>query len=147
MLCRIANKYPSTKFITKIIDIVDEFYEKYNMEKKISEFYIENKEFLQVRAIYFDDKHGDFTVYIDYIYERSKKAAIKDRNFQEYFIDKNYNLHGASITWEVSKYEEFFSSDHFDCNHREYYEKHIDYFRWGGTRIDDNIMFERRWRI
>jgi len=88
-----------------------------------------DKHFFRLRSVYYDDKHGTFTWYIDYMHPHDQKPAGTAEEFETWF-DDDWN---QNYDFEVKSYLEF--SDHYDKDHYDYYNENMGQFILGLPRI------------
>lgn len=103
------------------------------VERKIGELEefadsLVDKHFFRLRSVYFDDKHGTFSWYIDYMHPHDQKAAGKPEEFESWF-EEEWNHHHD---FEVRSYLEY--SDHYDPDHYDYYDQNMGQFILGLPR-------------
>jgi hypothetical protein len=96
--------------------------------------------YIRPRAVYFDDKHEQYTVFADYLYPREKqkdvlRPAILNRvlkDGQGLYTDGDWMSHLTH--WDVRYVETSQVSDHFHLDHKDYYEPYINNFQSGLAR-------------
>lgn len=112
----------------------DHSYQLEDIELKITEIIsasnsLPAEHFLRLRSVYFDDKHGTYTWYIDYMYPYGALPRInKDDELSSLFNEawnENYDL--KSVEYRLH-------SDHYDPDHYNYYDKYIGQFLLGMKR-------------
>ncbi|MCH5157242.1 MAG: restriction endonuclease [Clostridiales bacterium] len=89
--------------------------------------------YIRVRAVYFDDKYTQFTLYIDYLLPQSTskenfELPEKVRKVCTDYIGGFY----CNMDLKIYDYNEY--SDNFDVDHRDYYVSYIPEFRTGMSR-------------
>lgn len=83
-------------------------------------------EVVRPRAIHFDDKHGNFTVFADYLVPHGAPPSLSPKDFNVALKDRE-GLHsegGSSwfhTTWDIALQEIHPYSDHFDVDHYDFY--------------------------
>lgn len=137
MGCRCSHVFPELTDIEQIFKII----EKIELPKND----IFKEHFVRPRAIFFDDKHGQFTVFIDYMIsneEISKLPSIKikirrflDENTYLYFRDGSFS---NCINWQISFIECDQYDDKFNVDNINYYEPFIRNFQYGVQRDSDD---------
>jgi hypothetical protein len=86
------------------------------------------KHFFRLRAVYFDDKHGTFTWYIDYMHPHDEEPIGTGDQLEEAF-DGDWN---DSFDFKVRSYIE--QSDHYDPDHYDFYDRYLGQFLLGKYR-------------
>lgn len=89
--------------------------------------------FIRLRAVYFDDKHGDYQWYVDYMYPYESQPAFRREDLMETLHDGDTE-DGQLYYFDVIMRPYHGASDHYDPDHYDYYAPYLDKFRWGGTR-------------
>lgn len=109
--------------------------------KKIEIFEVHDRQYLRPRAVYFDNKHENFSVFIDYIVPRDEEEEniIKPSEFNEHFEDGQGLYSEGNVMWYITNWDirlvkAFQYSDHFHLDHKNYYEPFIDSFKVGLDR-------------
>jgi len=97
--------------------------------------------YLRPRAVYFDDKHEQYSVFVDYLYPKATSAKTKMKRAALNAVLKDgdglySDGHGMwKLThWDVRYVETHQPSDHFHIDHKNYYEPYMDKFRTGFAR-------------
>lgn len=96
-------------------------------------------EAVRPRAIYFDDKHENFVVFVDYLVPSNKKPTLQPSDFNAVLND-GYGLHSDgqvewyTTYWDVAVQTINPTSDHFDLDHYDFYDPHLGNFRYGSGR-------------
>ncbi|HHT9843851.1 TPA: restriction endonuclease [Legionella pneumophila] len=139
--CRCAHVFPELKSVEEIFKIIEGI--------SIPEKEVFEKHYIRPRAIYFDDKHGQFTVYLDYLISEADKHEIPNikKRIQE-ALDNNKNLYLSEfndysncLNWclMIEVCDQY--DDKFDIDHRSYYQPYIRYFQYGSQRdINDDFF-------
>jgi hypothetical protein len=125
---RIASSYPSLEDCEKIF---------LKMEAIVPP---SNDEFIRPRAIFYDDKHDSYTVYIDYMYPDSRKPIMKNDAILHQLGDGEGLHRGdgweAKLTyWDLGFQAYSPESDHYDKDHYDYYCEHMASYESGMMRI------------
>lgn len=81
------------------------------------------------RAIYYDDKHGNFTVFADYLVPFEKGPKCKPSDFDRVLDDGS-----DSTFWDIQMRKVCLTSDHFDRDHYHYYGPFISNYQLGMER-------------
>lgn len=95
--------------------------------EKFTESLLE-KHFFRLRNVYFDDKHGTFKWYIDYMHPHDQSAAGTPEEFESWLEEEWNHFHD----FEVRSYIE--CSDHYDADHYDYYDNYMGQFILGLQR-------------
>jgi hypothetical protein len=94
--------------------------------------------FLRPRAIFYDDKHGAYTWYIDYMRPRGSKKASSDTPPISELLQRlgdGYSwTDGQIYTFDIREREYIGWSDHYDIDHYDYYVPYVDTFVRGRLR-------------
>jgi hypothetical protein len=110
-------------------------------------------EAIRPRAIYFDDKHGHFTVYLDYLVPHKADPSLTPADFNSVLHD-GQGLHCDDDSmwylthWDVRLRRIFPFSAHFHLDHYTYYERDDGNFQVGGTRgdtVEELASYSNRW--
>ncbi len=94
---------------------------------------------LRVRAIYYDDKYTNYTMYLDYLIPTTDKEPNNEFYLESTVkhIEKYEIIDGIPYTFDVLTYRYNGSSDNFDKDHCSYYNSNIEIFKHGMQRRDD----------
>ncbi|HIC1936937.1 TPA: restriction endonuclease [Citrobacter freundii] len=104
-----------------------------NIENKIAEINqannsISDNHFFRLRSVYYNDKSGTFTWYIDYLYPHGEEPITNNAQL-EMFFDDDWN---QSYDFKTISYSSY--SDHYDRDHYDFYDPHIGQFLLGMNR-------------
>lgn len=96
-------------------------------------------ESIRPRAIYYDDKHEDFTVFLDYLVPCDNEPSLKPSDFNAVLQDGCALHNDGSSWWHRTHWDVVIrhvrpTSDHFDFDHYEFYNPHIGSFQIGICR-------------
>lgn len=140
---RIAGSHPGLKDCECIIAILE----------KISP--TGEDEVIRPRAIHFDDKHGNFTVFADYLVPHNQEPSLKPSDFNAILRDgiAVHNLYGDSngypmIYWDIQVQRISPNSDHFHKDHYDYYNYKDGNYRIGlhrGDTLGDIVEYGNSW--
>lgn len=99
----------------------------------IQKIQLPEKHFIRIRAIYFDDKHGNYSWYLDYMYPHSEEPKVIPREIK-YILGDEKIINGLFYSFDVISrtYSEY--SDHYDKDHYDYYVPFLSTYKWGGER-------------
>lgn len=107
-----------------------------------------NQHYIRPRAVYYDNKHEQFTVFADYLYpEGQEKKVISPADLNKTLKDGEVLYpDGSFITfWDIRYVATKQISDHFHLDHKDYYEPYIHQYSIGLSR--DRFLSEMRSRI
>lgn len=137
---RLSIHFSTVTYIEKIYSIVEKTYKELLQETGVKEID------LQLRAIYYDDKHTNYHAFADFIaddrtapnnpFERSElkdylKEILEERLSPWIEIDEGV----LPLIWDVKVYfEKGYSSDSYDPHSKEYYTPYMSNFRNGYSR-------------
>lgn len=114
--------------------------------KKLEAIDLPEEQRLRPRAIFYDNKHDQYMVFVDYLVPH-KDATILTPNQVNTFLNDGEGLYSDgescwNITWwNVELHKELVYSDHFHADHKKFYEKRIDEFRFGVP--DGDLLSEK----
>lgn len=139
---RIAGAYPNLLECEYIISVIEQI----NPRKE---------EAIRPRSIYFDDKHEQFVVCLDYLVPEGSEPSLTPRDFNEVMNDGD-GLHTTSdgghyyiSHWDVQMKYIKPSSDHFHLDHYNHYNPTEGTYAIGGIRnycLSDLVSFNNEWR-
>ncbi len=101
--------------------------------------------FIRPRGVYYDDKNGNFTWYLDYMHPREEEPVLSSAKIKRILGDGYALEDGQFYTFDVQVKGYFRFSDHYDPDHYEYYIPFVDNFVRGSVRAsptDRNIEYE-----
>lgn len=114
-----------------------------SIEERISEIEdvankLPNGHIIRPRAVWYDDKHGSYTWYVDYLYPHNatpatSEAAIKVALHDNWALDD-----GKMYNWDVQLFQYWPHSDHYDQDHYDYYVRYMPNFLEGANRDGKN---------
>lgn len=88
---------------------------------------LDDKESIQLRGIFFDDKHGSMLVYVDLIYDYTVAPSLDEGSLEEAFSDIYL---GQAVSIEPVIIKTDIDADDFDRNSEKYYKRLREgYFR------------------
>lgn len=89
---------------------------------------------LRLRAVYFDEKHCNYRLYLDYMVPHN--AELEGITINENVIEflNNRIVDGVYYDIDLIQYDYMPWSDHFDIDHQCYYNQFIDEFKLGSER-------------
>jgi hypothetical protein len=91
---------------------------------------------IRPRAVYYDDKHGNYTWFLDYMVPCGEKPAYSPEQIKKTLGDGYALSDGQHYTFDVRLYEYLPHSDHHDFDHYRYYTPYIGTFLIGFPRED-----------
>ena len=118
-----------------LVDMAEKISEQlYNLEQKINsnltqKDLIKQRLYFRPRGIYYDDKNGGHSIYIDLIYNKGYCPKISDEEIKKIitdpFIEKSDN--GMELVpilnFNITRYEHPINSETFSPNANEYYDQ------------------------
>lgn len=124
---RVAGSHPSLEDCEQII-------------KRMEKVSLTKDEMLRPRCIFYDDKHDNYLVHIDYMYPQDHSPSVSNDKLLDILqdgcgldIDEHYEGH---ITHWDPKFREYNSmSDHFHCDHYDFYCDYMASYEAGMMRI------------
>lgn len=99
-----------------------------------------NRHYLRPRAVYFDNKHEQFSVFADYLYpEKHESEALSPAALNEILKDGDGLYSDGSGMWYLTHWDIRYVpcmqiSDHFHLDHKDYYQPFMDRYRVGFPR-------------
>lgn len=99
-----------------------------------------DRHYLRPRAVYFDNKHEQFSVFADYLYpERHASEAVNPTALNKFLKDGEglYSDGGGMwylTHWDIRYVASTQISDHFHLDHKDYYQPFMDRYRVGLAR-------------
>lgn len=89
---------------------------------------------LRLRAVYYDDKNGNYQWYIDYLYPMNENPYITNY-FIKRILGNGHVLDDGQIHYfDVRSYQYSIYSDHYDPDHSDYYTPFLTDFLTGNER-------------
>lgn len=133
--------FPNLKDAEKIIDVIEQ-------APKLPKNY-----FFRPRAIYFDNKHDQFTVFLDYIVSKETAIILTPSQLHGYFSDgmglyKDETGMWYLTNWDIRLIKANMYSDHYHRDSKSYYEPYIQDFKIGSYRkgsLSDLIYVGDEW--
>lgn len=102
--------------------------------EELHQLHMLNEHYLRIRAVYFDDKYTNFTLYLDYLVpsgttqeEFNPPAEVIDFCHERIIDGVYYNI-------DLAIYEYNGYSDNFDLDHQSYYSYYLSDFKTGCLR-------------
>lgn len=92
---------------------------------------------IRPRAVYYDNKHGTFTVFADYLFNHRRTHEPVWPEHIDSFLKDGEGLRSDEKAmwyltfWDIRYVEAIQISDHFHLDHKEYYEPFMNNFRTG----------------
>lgn len=99
-----------------------------------------SKHFLRLRAVYYDDKHEQFSVFADYLYPTKDVKAVVPPNAINAVLKSGMGLHEDGTGqwflthWDIRYVPTHPYSDRFQLDSAEYYERFMSSFTVGFAR-------------
>ncbi|MFY9080353.1 restriction endonuclease [Aliarcobacter cryaerophilus] len=95
------------------------------------------KHFIRIRAVYFNDKGGEYRWYLDYMYPHKEEPQILSSHIKYTLGDEMVLDDGQFYSFDVKLRPYLEYSDHYDKDHYDYYLPYLHDYHWGGERKDD----------
>jgi len=131
--CRLSNTYPGLPGIETLVQVMEQ------IELTGHKSPYGSNQHLRLRAVYYDDKHSTHLAFVDYIYPNTTKeqeiispGMLKKKLFDSY--RRTPHDHINMPDWDIVYRAASTGSDHFDLDHKQYYEPHMKNFESGTTR-------------
>lgn len=100
-----------------------------------------HEQYLRPRAVYFDDKHEQYTVYVDYLFPKgdADDSRMSSDELRSLLKDGQGLYSGGEAMWKLTTWDILCIptdqvSDHFHVDHKDYYQQYIELFRIGYPR-------------
>jgi len=77
--------------------------------------------FLRVRTVYYDDKNGHYSWYVDYMYPNGEQPTYAPLELKNMLGDENVHNDGQFYTYHIAFRTYLKHSDHYDPDHSDYY--------------------------
>jgi hypothetical protein len=96
--------------------------------------------YLRPRAVYFDDKHEQYTVFADYLYPRGKAQDVLRPSILNRVLRDGQGLYSGGgwmshlTYWDIRYVQTMQVSDHFHLDHKDHYELYMNNFQSGLAR-------------
>lgn len=135
---RDSLSFRELNLVEKIFEIIESFNGIDKRDLIGIERWTNKREYLVPRAVHYDDKNTNFTVFVDYMFQYGEKPRARAVDLEEYFNRDNWNIEGVSVQWDICFVEANFASDHFRLDHKDYYSIYMDNFKTGYSR-DNNV--------
>jgi Restriction endonuclease len=94
--------------------------------------------FVRPRAVWYDDKNGGYTWYIDYMRPHAERPAITKTGIARLLRDGWALEDGQIYSWDISIVEYNAFSDHYDKDHYDYYIRYIPNYLNGEPRHSEH---------
>lgn len=133
---RTANSFPSLDDVDAVLNKIEAIKLP---EPKENHWW--NKHMIRLRAMYFDNKHENYIIFIDYIFpeDEKKENLITPKQFSE-ILKPGMGLYSDDIAmwkiayWDVCYQKAIISSDHFHEDHKDYYVSFMNNYQYGRER-------------
>ncbi|MGR5958458.1 restriction endonuclease [Enterobacter ludwigii] len=102
--------------------------------EEIESIIMPENHFIRVRSVYFDDKNGNYTWYLDYMYPDADMPKYSSAEIKHYLGDGYALEDGQCYTFDVKLRSYFQFSDHYDPDHYDYYSPYINNYLYGMKR-------------
>jgi Restriction endonuclease len=105
---------------------------------EIQQLKLPKHHFIRPRAVWYDDKGGAYTWYIDYMLPHDEKPAASNAKLAHLLHDGCVMEDGQMYTWDIRRVRYWSSSDHYDEDHDDYYAAYLANFIEGSKRGEQN---------
>lgn len=110
--------------------------------KEIEKIEFPKNHFLRIRAVYFDDKNGCYSWFLDYMYPHNEKPKYNSKTL-EYSLGDGYALDdGQLYSFDIISRPYLPFSDHYDKDHYDYYEPYLHSYHIGMRRDDFDLRLK-----
>jgi hypothetical protein len=110
----------------------------------IKKIELDEHHFIRIRAVYFDDKNGNYSWFLDYMYPHDQSPTMSSTKISKMLGDGYALEDGQCYFFDVISRPYFQYSDHYDKDHYNYYIPYLNNFRTGRQRdIDEENRKER----
>ncbi|THT95305.1 restriction endonuclease [Lampropedia puyangensis] len=92
------------------------------------------KHFICVRSIYYDDKNGGYTWYLDCMYPNDESPRYSSAQIKHYLGDGYALEDGQCYSFDVKLRAYLQLSDHYDPDHYDYYTRYMHSYLYGAKR-------------
>lgn len=129
--CRIANQFPDLKEVALIADRLE------SIPLPGDGF---ERHYLRLRAVYFDDKHEQFSVFADYLYPDVNTGSVVPPAILNRTLNSGMGLHSDGdgmwylTNWDIRYQAVSPYSDRFHPDAKQYYEPFMANYRAGHSR-------------
>jgi hypothetical protein len=129
---RTANRFPDLRDVETIIKRLEEV--------KLPKGDDWRRHYLRPRAVYFDNKNEDFSVFVDYLFPKDAgDSVLTPQQLNEVLHDgEGLYSDGAGswyrTYWDVRYVATNQVSDHFHLDHKDYYDPFLEEYRFGSPR-------------
>lgn len=100
------------------------------------------KQFIRPRCVYYDDKNGGYTWYIDYMFPQGSKPALRKSDILHQLNDGWALDDGQCYSWDVKFVSYHEHSDHYDEDHYDYYTRYMPNYLTGSRREESRDYHE-----
>ncbi|SMF92270.1 Restriction endonuclease [Paenibacillus uliginis N3/975] len=97
---------------------------------------------IRPRAVYYDDKNGSYTWYVDYLYPTKEIPYLSHESIKRLLGHGNVLEDGQYYSFDVHIYPVNSGSDHYDIDHYDYYQPYLGSFAWGYHRKEQINTYE-----
>jgi hypothetical protein len=97
-------------------------------------------QYMRPRAVYFDNKHENFTVFADYLFPKDENPAPLTPTVVNEVLRDGQGLYADDLAmwylthWDIRYVPTNQVSDHFHLDHKDYYGPYLDNFKTGIAR-------------
>jgi hypothetical protein len=101
---------------------------------EIEKISLPDNHLLRLRALYYDDKNGNYQWYIDYLYPKDNEPHITNHSVKRILGDGYVLDDGQFHNFDIRSYQYYIHSDHYDPDHYDYYIPFLRDFLIGNER-------------
>ena len=94
--------------------------------------------FIRPRAVWYDDKSGTYSWYIDYMFPHGTRPVTTRAKLADALHDGRALEDGQLYHWDVKLVQYLPYSDHYDQDHYDYYVRYLPNFLEGATRENED---------
>jgi len=130
--CRLTNAFPNLKDAEEIIKRIESI--------PLPEGETWFRHYLRPRAIYYDNKHEQFFVFVDYLFPTGKLKDVLEPKALNEFLKDGAGLYSDEESmwyltfWDIEYVDSNQTSDSFEPDHKKFYEPFMNNYKTGMTR-------------
>lgn len=101
--------------------------------------------FIRIRAVYFDDKNGSYSWFLDYMHPHDQEPTISSAQIAYNLGDGWALSDGQFYSFDVITRPYLPYSDHYDKDHYDFYEPYLHNYQIGSKRENDFESRRKSW--
>jgi len=109
--------------------------------KEIERIPLPESHMLRPRALHYDDKHGNYMWYIDYLVPDNDKPQYTIETLKKILRD-GWVFDGSFNSVDLRIYKYNWYSDHYDKDHYDYYRNYLEQYYSGTERKEEWYDYE-----